>query len=375
MQSSFISQFIDESKIGLIYGGAALLSIVFLVSMPRILRSQVDSNITLSLIIVEAIICLILAYSTVPIVIISAFILQQAILPIIFFTLDILIEHNSKDSETGHIRGRAFTATNLSLIVSPFLVGSIVSSASTNSLGYSDAYQLSLLLLIPLFILMYTIKKVDTKPIASHTGFIHVIKNLLSIKQKNVRMILMVNLLLQIFYTWMVIYSPIYLLQQGFTWSQMGLMFSIMLIPFIIFPLPLGILADSTMGHKKLLYAGLLVIGGATIAFGYATGTNVVLWTAILFMTRVGASFIELLSDSYFFKHITAKDIYTLAFFRLNRPASQLIAPALATGAMAYYGANSGYVYITLGIIVLCGIYFVYRLSDTTNPDVATQNN
>ena len=102
----------------------------------------------------------------------------------------------------------------------------------------------------------------------------------------------------------MVIYTPIYLHEYiGFGWDKIGIIFSIMLLPFVILDFPLGKLSDK-IGEKKMLMAGFLIMTSSVLAIPLMTEPLLWLWAVILFMTRVGAATIESLSESYFFKVI-----------------------------------------------------------------------
>jgi Na+/melibiose symporter-like transporter len=74
------------------------------------------------------------------------------------------------------------------------------------------------------------------------------------IKTKSIRTIGAINVLLQLFYTFMVIYVPIYLTEViGFSWSELGLILCIALIPFVLLDSPVGELADKKYGEKEFL--------------------------------------------------------------------------------------------------------------------------
>src|SRR5574343_1523853 len=95
--------------------------------------------------------------------------------------------------------------------------------------------------------------------------------------------------------------------------------------------------------------------------------SDLVLWAIFLFMTRVGASFVEVASETYFFKHVTDKNAGFISLFRSTRPISFIIAPAVVA-ASAYIATSSnapyGYTFSILGIIVLTGALWSFSLKD-----------
>src|SRR5690606_23149335 len=113
--------------------------------------------------------------------------------------------------------------------------------------------------------------------------------------------IVRVDFVLRFFYAWMVIYTPLYLHNYiGLEWSSIGVIFTIMLIPFALFELPLGTLADRVYGEKEILIAGLAIMSISTISLFFITSSAFVVWSVALFLTRVGASAVEIMSETYF---------------------------------------------------------------------------
>jgi MFS family permease len=124
-------------------------------------------------------------------------------------------------------------------------------------------------------------------------------------KNKNLIRAYAFSFLLQIFYSFMLIYTPLYLSAHlGFSWQNIGIIFTIMLIPFSIVPILFGKHVDK-VGEKSALMFGFLIITISTwILFFIPKEASILIWAIALFMTRVGAALIETMSDVYFFKHI-----------------------------------------------------------------------
>lgn len=361
VQSTFISKYISEGYLGLIYGLGAILSLATLFFVPKIFGRISDRRLTLILIGIEAILCLILASSNFAPLIILVFIVQQALIPVLIFALDILIKDFSRNNDTGLIRGLAYTASNVAMILSPLLAGYIALR-----FGLGMIFSVSIIFLFPLYMLISSLRKKMHEPTYHAQSIIETIRKShrdLSEKSKDVQMIFMANFLLQIFYTWMVIYSPIYLLHQGFNWQQIGIIFAIMLLPFLLFELPLGEIADRWLGEKEILTVGFIILGVSTMALAFIHSPSVAIWATALFMTRVGASCVEIMSDTYFFKQIHKDDAAVVSLFRFARPISLLVAPIAAAFTILVVGETGAFV--ILGLLMLCGLRFVYPLVDT----------
>lgn len=183
------------------------------------------------------------------------------------------------------------------------------------------------------------------------------------VKNKNVSKIYLINLILKFFFAWMVIYTPIYLHHTlGLGWSQIGIIFTIMLLPFVILSYPLGRLSD-TMGEKQMLMWGFLIAALATLSIPFISTPTVWMFALTLFCTRVGAATIEVMSESYFFKSVSEENADAISFFRNTGPVSFIIAPLLAVPVL-YYVPSFKYIFFVLGAIMLGGYLIVLKLQD-----------
>jgi MFS family permease len=229
------------------------------------------------------------------------------------------------ESKTGGIRGVYLTLANAAFIIPPAIAGFILTNGD-----FWKVYLVSSLFLIPLFfICLKSFKKMKDAEIA-HVKILEIFKNFR--QNKNIYSIFMAQFILQFFFVYMVVYVPIYLYEYvGFSWRELGIMFTIMLLPFVIFELPLGKIADKKIGEKEILALGFIIMIFSVFAVSLVTTATFLIWAIILFMTRVGASFAEITTESYFFKHVNSSNADFISFFRITRPLSYIIAPAVAT--------------------------------------------
>ncbi len=357
VNSSFLSQTISSSVLSSLYVLGALISIVVFVFFTPLLRKFGNTTLFTSLVIVEIFAILGLALFKTPPLILIAFVFQQACSPLIFFTLDVFLESTAHQEEkTGGLRGLFLFASNIALVLSPLII-SILVRGDNFSLVYIAS---SLFLLPPLLIARAVFVHF---PDAPYLPF-RIQQTLLTfIKDKNIRGVFVANFLLQLFYAAMVIYMPLYLRGLGLSWQEIGIIFSFMLLPFVLFELPLGYLADKHLGEKELMVFGFVVLSSSTAAIAFFTGSSILFWAILLFITRTGASFIEIASESYFFKHVKGKEASMISLFRMTVPLSFIVAPSL--GAVALFILNFNSVFILFGVILLSGIPFALSLKDT----------
>jgi len=191
------------------------------------------------------------------------------------------------------------------------------------------------------------------------------------IKRKNVMRIYYVSFLLELFYALMIVYTPLYLLELGFSWSAIGGMFTIMLIPFVILQYPAGILADKKYEEKDMIVIALLLMAISTAGIFFIRSQSYAAWAAILFATRIGASLIEILRDSYFYKRIDHTDVDIVDFFRSVRPMAYILGLMIATPIVYFFHIH--FVFLFVGIMMLTGVPFALKLASSRIPPVYGQ--
>ncbi|RMD59691.1 MFS transporter, partial [Candidatus Parcubacteria bacterium] len=171
-----------------------------------------------------------------------------------------------------------------------------------------------------------------------------------------------ISLILEIFYFAMVAYTPIYLRNLGMEWDSIGIIFSIMLIPFVALEYPAGLVADRWLGEKELLVVAIIILGVSTNAISLTRSTQVITWAGLLLITRVGAALIEILRDSYFYKRIDGQEIEIINFFRTARPVGFLVGAFITYIWLTVFSLSS--VFSVLAIIIFTAIISAAFLQD-----------
>jgi MFS family permease len=166
----------------------------------------------------------------------------------------------------------------------------------------------------------------------------------------------------------MIIYTPLYLHNHlNYSYQDVGLMLTLALSAFVIFPYPMGIIADKWLGEKELLVLGFLLMSGTSAVLPILGGTHAsfATWAIILFVGRVGASTVETMAEAYFFKKIDGHNAGLMGYFRRSRPLAFIAAPILASLLLEFNVVPiSGLFGILSGIMILA-IYFPLQLRDT----------
>lgn len=346
----------DEKYVGSIYIISSILSIISLLYISKILRRFGNYKTLLFLTILEFLAFLGLAFLENILFIIPIFIGYSVIFPMILFNFDVFLEGYTKKENEGEVRGMFLTIVNTALILAPLIAGYVLSDGD-----YSKIYLTSALFLIPFFFLILKFK--DFKDPEYHD--LKIISTLTCIRgRKNLYNIFVTQFILRFFFSWMVIYMPIYLHTHiGFTWPEIGAMTAIMLIPFAVVEYPAGRIADKVLGEKELLIVGFIIAGLVTGLYSFVETTDFVFWTTILLLSRIGASLIEIMTEVYFFKHVDENDGSTISFFRITRPVAYIVGPFI--GSLALIFIDFQMIWIILGFVVLSGIFFASKIEDT----------
>jgi MFS family permease len=359
INSSFLNVYISESLVGSIYVIASIFSILCFLWLPFVLRRFGNYRIAFFLVVLELLTLLGLATLASPVFLVLLFVIKLVTIPLIYFSTDIFIEGFSSNRQTGLVRGIYLTAVNLAWALSPLISGLIL----TNS-DYWKVYLASFFFMIPvLLILVINFRKFkDSSYQATHVWKTAVIVW----NNKSLFGIFMANFLLFFFYSWMTIYTPLYLHKNiGFSWPQIGIIFAIMLLPFVLVQLPLGRLADKKWGEKEMLSLGFIIVAISTGIISFISGSSMILWAVILFITRIGASTIEIMCDTYFFKKVDGLNANAISFYRMSGPLAYILGPLLATVMFSFFNFEIQYLFLVLGLIMIFGLGFSLALKDT----------
>jgi len=358
INSSFLEKILgDSSLVGIVYTISSILAIAAFIEMPAIIKRLGNYRVTVILLLLEM---FSLAGFIVPgtndkLAIISAFILNFVSITLINFTLDIFLESFSSNNKTGKIRGAFLTGANLAWLISPILGSKLLGNEA-----FANIYITSGLLLIPVIGLvvmnLHTVKEPEYSRVPFWKSFGEIWAD------RDIKGILLIQFLLQFFYCWMIIYTPIYLHEiVGFEWTTIGYIFTVMLLPFVILESILGRIADKD-GEKTMLTIGFIIMAVSTMLIAFVTDHNPFIWTAVLFMTRVGAAMVEIMTDTYFFKKIDASKTHIISFFRTARPLAYVVGPLIATILFIVFDMKGLFVFLSL--LMLYGVRYSLSIEE-----------
>lgn len=363
ISSTYLARFVGEGKVGLVYSVSSIFTLVLFVLVVPIFRQFGNLRPAWLLAATGSLATILLAFAPNAIAVVIFFLIFYSISLVLRLNLDLYLESFSNDSQTGGIRGVFLTFANIAWLLSPALAGLILDGER-----YFLVYLVAAIALWPLiYLFAFRLKEQPFKtsfPLASLRDTVLKIIRPGSEKMLALRRILMVDFLLNFFYVVMVVYMPIYLHNHlGLPWSDIGFVFTIMLLPFLLLEYPLGWLADKFVGEKEILFVGFLIIIATTVAVAFISTPVLWVWALVLFLTRVGAASIEIMKEAYLFKQIDERNDTIVSLTRATIPLSYIIAPAAVSLILLVLPYQ--YIFLVLAGVMVLGLFPAFRLKDT----------
>lgn len=358
VNSTFLEQFFSPAWVSGFYFLYAALNIALFLLTPRLLRRFRKETLLSSFLSAIALSYLTLSLTDSALLVGIAFIVMGSFLSMGYYFLDIALEEITSNKHTGAIRGLYWTFLNGGIALGPLLV-SFLAEGETLRLVYFTSFCLSAAAAgFSLFQYLEPAQAVHYK--------YHQPLNLpfrAWWRKRNVRAVTLTKMVLGIFFSLMTIYTPIYLHQHlGFSWSELGIIFTVMLLPFVVLEWPAGEAADHWWGEKEMMTLGLFLTGTMLLLMPFLDKTFSV-WLVVLLLSRVGASLVEITTESYFFKKISAEDTGMIGIFRLMGPASIIAGAVIGIATIGLFTFET--IFLVAAVIVFFGMKESLHLRDT----------
>ena len=360
IQSSYLNRFMPLSYIGLFLSLITLTTITVSLSYPRLIRRYSTYRLTIITYFLAVATNLILSAETTTWLILTAFVIRYLSLVFILVNMDILLENISDDGCTGAIRTKYLTVMNTAWLISPLIMGYLV---GTNN-NYQKIYYVTGLILLPALFLLVTKKHhfIDAKNRYYPLDTGRTIDKLLGHRDR--RGIFLSSLALQFFYGLMSLYMPIYLHQTiGLSWATLSIVFTVMLLPFVLIQFPAGLMADRVFGEKEMLIIGNIIMIVAVVGILFTRTDNPFIWGFLLFFSRIGAALAESMHETYFFKKVDSRDMAVINMYRQNKPIGWLIASLAAFATLSFFTLPTVFIVLAIGLVI--GLIPVFAIHDT----------
>ncbi len=363
IHSSFLESHMSTDAVSILYTVSALLAVGSFLLMPRLLRTIGNIRTITYLTVIEITALILLPFTQIPFTIAILFILHQIAAQLLFFSLDIFMESltGNCEKDTGGRRGIFLTIMSLTIAFSALLSGYLMGD---NEPQYALVYATSALILIPFLVIVrrsFSSWKDATYP---DTRLVSGFRRFL--RERDIRNVLLSHFLLQLFFSWMVIYMPLYLSSVlGLPWSEVGRILFVGLMAYVLLEYIIGVIADTKLGEKEMMAFGFLILVVATAWFTFLNTSSIPLIMLAMFLTRVGASLVETTTESYFFKHTNGEDGALISFFRITRPLSMVVGAMLGSLTLVLVNHHMHLLFAVLGLLMIPGFFFTMQLKDT----------
>ncbi len=346
----YLSTFMSAQYASLVVSGGAIVSLALFIFLPHIIKRYGAQPLAIVLGIAQMFTLFALAAR--PDAVGASLLIATliAIGPFITYTLDVMLEATvSKEGITGRVRTLFLTAFNIAEFGTPLLMGSLLNTTD----AYSRIFIAAAAAIVP-FIVLFTVHRL---PSGKPPKQMHLLEGLrILINDRNLAAVSFAHLLLYLFYAWAPLYVPIYLhTTLGIPWSELGWMFSIMLIPFVLIEYPAGIVADRFLGDKELMVLGFIIMGSSLAAFSLIdVSSSVVFIVTLLFASRIGAALVESMTEAHFFRAVSEIDTEMIALYRMTWPFADIVAPIIGS-ILLFVNGFGGLFIVTGAILIIAG--------------------
>jgi MFS family permease len=346
IHSSYLLSLGTKIPEGILFAFGSLGGLIMTIFSPTVFHKLGVEKGTSIAGIINAIMLAIMGLSIHPLLSIIAFIIAVSTTALIVVGFDIIIERFSKEKYTGGIRG-----VNLALGNFAFLLGPIIAGLIAEEFGISAIYFFASITIL-VMVLFFHGRFRDFKQTTSLKRR-EIIESFNTLwHEKNLRNAYISGFVVEFFFAIWAIFTTIYMNRiMGFNWEQIGVLFAIMHIPYIILEPIIGKIADKENNENLLMALGLCIISISFLGVAFIERPVFILWALLLVITRIGASFGQVAHESFFFKQINDNNTNMISAYRSMAPLALLLGPVTGSIILLFTGYNE--LFIIVSVLVL----------------------
>jgi MFS family permease len=211
-------------------------------------------------------------------------------------SFDILFKDRSSPKKLSEDEGFLYSLMNIGWFIGPLLCGFILLSYEMRNVFVVGTIFLVISILI---ILLMTIRQSRKKVLVDFNYFKN-FKNFFEDKRRVFPLIISSNL--QIWWTMIFVFMPLYIVSEGLGNEYVGYFISLIMVPLIILDYKIGKLSEK-YGSRKFFIFGFLFLSLLSITAFFVS--NVIIVLILFIIAGFAISLIEPLQETFFFKHIT----------------------------------------------------------------------
>ncbi len=357
--STYLANFIETSYIGVVYSFMGLFSFLLSVYLGRFVKKYHSYNTSLLILLTGFVSTLSLSFLTETWMVILAFVISNTCSFLFFSILNFFIEEFDSDGKTGETRGIFLTLMNVGILFAALSAGQILSLYS-----FSVLWIVSASCLIPILFLIKQNYAHIPDPNFRNPSMLSAVKHVMH--NKNLFAVFLAVLAMECFFVTMAIYAPT-VLNNNLNISletYLSFILPFALIPFVIFPYQLGIIADKKYGEKEMLIIGVVMLILISIIFPNINNVSLFTVAIFLFISRIGASLVESMCTIYFYKKVNAGEISIIALFSSVRVIAYIIMPLISSIILSF-SLPIAYIFYFLSLMFIYSLYKLRNLVDT----------
>ncbi len=345
----YLATFVPQSSTGFIIAIGSVFSLLSFPFIPRLVCLIGTKRLAILCICVAFLSLVLLSVLHGVIAAIVLIALFSTVQPAIGYLLDLLLEATvTSEENTGRVRTAFITCASVALIAAPLGVGFLLGPSD----DYARVFSVAALTLLPALFLLLNSRLPEGEP-PSFASMREVLSCLL--KDADFRAVGIAYSVLQFFYHLAPFFVPLYLHNVlGFPWSDLGWVFAVALVPFVLLEYPVGWIADRAWGDRELMALGFLLMGASFASVSFITGSTPLLSIlGALLLTRVGAAMAEATTEAHFFRRVSEKDANSVGVFRMMRPMGALVAPVVGSLFLIYSTYDLFFYICGLGMLIV----------------------
>lgn len=357
---TYLGEFIDIKHIGLLYSIGSIGSLLLFIFIPSVLQRFGNVLVTIGLMMISLVTLTLMGAGLSAPTVVIGLALFLVINPLLYLSMDVYSETliGKNEGATGHVRGMTLSLMSLAALCAPLTISYLVADGDNLAQLYFVAIGVGVV--FSLLVIIAFRGFID--PIYHRIQFRPLLKKCW--ESKPIKLVLSAHFLVQIFFTWTVLYIPLYLASVlNLPWSSIGAIIAAGLLAYVLFEYPIGILADDYFGEKEMMAIGFLILALSVSSISFMTTTAIVPWMILAFISRIGASLAEVTTESYFFKKVNGQDANLMSVFRLTRPLAVLVGSLLGSICLAIMPFHLAF--IVLGFVMVIGIFLAIGIEDT----------
>lgn len=349
IHSSFLKSLETGIPVGILFAFGSLAAVLATIASPPLFEYIGVEKTTSYSGIINGLSFLVIALNISSVISIIAFIIAIATTAIIVLGIDIVIEHLTEKNATGEIRGINLALGNLA-----FLIGPIVAGFIAEEFNLASVYLFAAVATFCMVLFFHTkFKTLNLYIKQKQKNVLRDMKVLFS--YTTLRNSYITGFMVEFFFAIWAIFVTIYMHEiVGFNWEEIGILFALMHIPYIVLEPLIGDVADIYKNEHIIMIGGLIVIALSFVWIATLQTDNMTTWALALIISRVGASFGQVGHESFFFKQVSEKNTDLISAYRTMAPLALLLGPV--AGSIALLLTNYQTMFLIVAFLLILTI-------------------